>query len=168
MVMRMRSAAALRAARTTSTVTASSGRLPISGPLGDVDDETGVGLDAEGVARLEHGGGAGLLDGGGTREGVAGPEPLPRDHAILEDVAGQGGVDLARLEGGPPPARLLQRGQPGPLEGIDYREPEIQELHLHLRRGIAVGALMGGIEAGPERGPVGERLHLHGDGVLLA
>src|ERR1051325_9869645 len=100
MVIRMRSAAALSAARTTSTVTASRGWFPMSDPFRHVDPQAGVGLDLEPIARLQHGGGARLLDRGRPLDHVAGPQPVAPVDPVLEQVAEQGGVDLARLEGG--------------------------------------------------------------------
>src|SRR5262245_40683138 len=73
MVIRIRSAAALNAARTSSTVT---GSIALDMSPSDLDDEKPVRIDRQPITRLEDGGRARLLDRGRALDDVARPKIL--------------------------------------------------------------------------------------------
>ena len=106
-------------------------------------------FDLEAVARLQHGGGA------RPPRSAAGPsitsparQPFAPVHAVLEQRRGAAwSRSCASRRRARARRARAQRGQRRPLERVDDREAQVQELHLHVGRGVAVGALVGRVEA---------------------
>src|SRR5689334_25348810 len=120
--MRMRSAAALSAARMTSTVMGSSA---IALPPADLDHEAPVLFDRQRVAGIDDGRRPRLFDGGGAFDRVAGQEIGALDHAVLDEVARDDGVNRSRLDGEAAPGATRARRQPWALDREDDRQPQI-------------------------------------------
>src|SRR5213593_129882 len=112
--------------------------------------------------------GSGLLDGGGAIHLVASAKRFALVDAVFEVVTRQRGVDLARLERWRAVGSALDGGQAQRLQRKDYREAEIEKLHVDFSRRVAVGALVGRIEPRAELLPVVEGRQGDRHRVLLA
>jgi hypothetical protein len=112
----------------------------------DVNDQAAVVLDRKGVAGVHDRGRARLFDRRRPGYGIAGAQVIALIDAIFEHVLNDCRIDLARLERGGATGAPLERGQARRIEREDDRQTQVQELHLHVRRRVAVGALVSGVE----------------------
>src|SRR5215471_3383703 len=134
----------------------------------DLDHQAPVVFDRKCVGGVNDRCRAGLFDGGWILELVARSQRVPLVDAVFQVVARYHRVDLARLEGWRAGGAALDASQTGRFEGEDHGDAQVQELHVDFSRRVAVGALVGLVEAGAELLPVAEAFQRDGDRVLLA
>src|SRR5215475_1546546 len=150
-VIRMRSAAALSAARITSTVMGSArtsvvamliARL-LSSP--EPDHQASVLLDGQDVARLHERGRPGLLDGRRALDDVSRAQVAALDDTVCDEGSARWRVDPSRLENRRLPG-VAELRQPASLDGHHESQPKIDQLHRDVGRGVAIHAFMRGVE----------------------
>src|SRR5438093_4584969 len=137
-VMRMRSAAALSAARITST--------PMeSGFMADLDHQASVVLDRQGVGNVDDGRRARFLDDGRTVDAVSGAEIAALEDAKLDQLLRRRRIDHARRERRGPRRAAVEHRQPRALQRIRNGESQVDQLHLDVRRHVAIRTLVRGV-----------------------
>src|SRR5262245_12057303 len=150
-VIRMRSAAALSAARITSTVMGST-RTSVAAMLialllssSELDHQASVLLDCQDVARLHERGRPGLLDGRRALDDVSRAQVAALDDTVCDEGSARWRVDPSRLENRRLPG-VAELRQPASLDGHHESQPKIDQLHRDVGRGVAIHAFMRGVE----------------------